>query len=29
MLWHWQAGFKLPQQPWSLRTIQKKLATKS
>ncbi len=29
MLWHWQAGFRLPEQPWSRRTIQKKLATRS
>ena len=21
MLWHWQAGFRLPEQPWSLRAI--------
>ncbi len=21
MLWHWQAGFRLPEQPWSLRSI--------
>jgi len=20
MLWHWRAGFKLPEQPWSMRT---------
>ena len=24
MLWHWQAGFRLPEQPWSLRSIRKK-----
>jgi GNAT superfamily N-acetyltransferase len=24
MLWHWQAGFRLPEQPWSLRKIWKK-----
>jgi len=25
MLWHWQAGFRLPEQPWSLRTTWRSL----
>jgi hypothetical protein len=23
MLWHWRAGFKLPEQPWSMRAGRK------
>ena len=23
MLWHWQAGFRLPEQPWSMRAVWK------
>lgn len=29
MLWHWQAGFQLPEQPWSSRMLWKRSATGS